>query len=118
MCETRQTYLTFFNLIPFDQELKAWNVQGLGEGLKSNEKWVATIKTQAHPLMQAMDEDVHVEQLMDDLFLLVDIKDPKMEVTKMNAGLGVHGVNNANMVQQIYFISWMTWRPITYYANL
>jgi hypothetical protein len=54
--------------------------------------------------MQAMDEDVHVEQLMDDLFMPLDTKDPNVEATKMNASLGVHGVNNANMVQQIYSI--------------
>jgi hypothetical protein len=54
--------------------------------------------------MQAMDENVPVEQLMDDLFMPLDTKDPNVEATIMNAGLGVHGVDNANMVQQIYSI--------------
>jgi hypothetical protein len=54
--------------------------------------------------MQAMDEDVHVEQLMDDLFMPLDTKDPNVEATEMNAGLKVHGVDNVNMVRQIYFI--------------
>ncbi len=59
-------------------------------------------KTQVHLLMQVMDEDVYVKQLMDDLFLPPDAKDLDVEFTIMNASLEIHGVNNANMVQQIY----------------
>jgi len=54
---------------------------GLGEGDESNEKWAIANKTQARSLMQAMDEDVHVEQLMDDLFMPLDTKDPNVEAT-------------------------------------
>jgi hypothetical protein len=39
---------------------------------------------------------------MDDLFLPQNNEDPNVETIKMNAGLGIHGVENANMVQQIY----------------
>ncbi len=56
--------------------------KGPKESAEFDGKWNASIKTQAYPLMQAMDEDVHVEQLMDDLFLPPNNEDPNVETTK------------------------------------
>jgi hypothetical protein len=71
--------------------------KGLGEINDSDEEWVATSKGSSQTGRQLVDEGVHMEELLDDLFLA-----PNVEVGMENAHLNPNSKEDGiGMVQEV-----------------
>jgi hypothetical protein len=71
----------------------------------SDEEWVATNKGSLHTVRQLVDEGVHMEQLLNDLF-----PTPNVEVGMENAHLNPNSREDGIGMVQECVMSWKSWQ--------
>ncbi len=68
----------------------------------SNEEWALTYKGVVQQPFEGMDDGVHVNQMLDDLFMLTNFVDQKVEATRLNVDPRFDYLDGIQIVQDVY----------------